>query len=144
MGLLFGMAHLNGQQFFYAFLMGTIFCYFVIRTGSIFSSILSHLVINGSQTILSAMVMRSAPQVSQSAEAVSQSLQSFMPLMYFALLTLIPLAALIYIFDVINRNPQKFHIQNTKITFVETFPKQKVINWPFVTFAVIFLYYIFI
>ena len=143
-GLLFGMAHLNGQQFFYVFLMGTIFCYFVIRTGSIFSSILSHLVINGSQTILSAMVMRSAPQVSQSAEAVSQSLQSFMPLMYFALLTLIPLAALIYIFDIINRNPKKFHIQNTKITFVETFPKQKVINWPFVTFAVIFLYYIFI
>ncbi|MBR1443256.1 MAG: CPBP family intramembrane metalloprotease [Firmicutes bacterium] len=48
-GLFFAIAHLNEQQFFYAMFMGILFAYFVYYTNSIFSSILSHFVINATQ-----------------------------------------------------------------------------------------------
>ena len=48
-GLFFAIAHLNEQQFIYAMFMGVLFAYFVYYTNSIFSSMLSHFVINASQ-----------------------------------------------------------------------------------------------
>ena len=51
-GLYFGLMHLDGQQFLYAFAMGIVFCYMVYKTNSIFSSIISHFTINSSQTLL--------------------------------------------------------------------------------------------
>ena len=48
-GLLFGMMHMDLQQFLYAAVIGMIFCYLVYKTGSIFSSMLAHFVINGFQ-----------------------------------------------------------------------------------------------
>lgn len=50
--LFFGMMHLNPHQFSYTFIIGIIFSYLVIYTGSIYSSILAHFIINGSQIIL--------------------------------------------------------------------------------------------
>lgn len=51
-GLFFGIMHLTVQQFLYATLLGIVFSYFVHYTKSIFSSILGHFVINGSQVLL--------------------------------------------------------------------------------------------
>lgn len=48
-GLFFGIIHGNLQQFFYAAVLGFVFVYFVKLTGSIFSSIFAHFIINGSQ-----------------------------------------------------------------------------------------------
>ncbi|WP_105618589.1 CPBP family intramembrane glutamic endopeptidase [Vallitalea okinawensis] len=50
-GLFFGMLHLNFQQFFYAFLLGFLFVYLVKATGSIFSSMIAHFVINATQVL---------------------------------------------------------------------------------------------
>lgn len=52
-GLLFGLMHLDGQQFLYAFAMGIVFCYMVYKTKSIFASMLSHFIINASQISMS-------------------------------------------------------------------------------------------
>lgn len=46
-GLLFGLMHLNFNQFSYAFIMGMIFCILIEGTDSIVSSMIVHFVING-------------------------------------------------------------------------------------------------
>ncbi len=51
-GLLFGLMHGNLNQFCYAFLLGVIFALVIEATGSIASSMLMHLTINGSSVIL--------------------------------------------------------------------------------------------
>lgn len=58
-GLFFGLMHLNPHQFFYAFLVGIIFAYFVRYTGSVLSSIISHFTINATQASLLYLVARS-------------------------------------------------------------------------------------
>lgn len=44
--LLFGLLHMNPQQFPYAFIAGLFFCFLVERTGSIWASIIPHFIIN--------------------------------------------------------------------------------------------------
>lgn len=51
-GLFFGLMHLNLNQFSYALLLGVIFCLLVEATGSIFGSIIAHVVINTWNVIL--------------------------------------------------------------------------------------------
>lgn len=51
-GLCFGMLHLNGNQFSYAFVMGIVLSFLVKITGSIYSSMLVHFLINGLQMCL--------------------------------------------------------------------------------------------
>lgn len=51
-GLLFGLMHLNFNQFSYAFIMGMIFCTLIEGTDSIVSSMIVHFVINGWSVIM--------------------------------------------------------------------------------------------
>jgi len=51
-GLLFGLMHMNFNQFIYAFVMGMIFALLVEVTDSIISSMIVHFTINGSSVIL--------------------------------------------------------------------------------------------
>lgn len=57
-GLIFGMFHLNLNQFFYAFALGIIFTYLVRITNSIFASSLAHVTFNGIQVALSFVVIK--------------------------------------------------------------------------------------
>jgi hypothetical protein len=52
-GLFFAIIHLNAQQFLYTFLLGIMFAYLVYYSRSIFSAMLAHFIINGSQFLLS-------------------------------------------------------------------------------------------
>jgi membrane protease YdiL (CAAX protease family) len=56
-GLSFGMLHMNANQFSYAFVMGAILFILVKITGSIFSSMLIHFLINGLQVTLAKLLM---------------------------------------------------------------------------------------
>ena len=51
-GFFFGLMHMDPQQFVYAFLIGVAFAYLVYYTGSIFSSVLAHFVINATSVFL--------------------------------------------------------------------------------------------
>jgi len=53
-GLCFGIIHLNLQQFPYAFAVGVVFALFVLRSGSIWASVLAHFCLNASQLALNA------------------------------------------------------------------------------------------
>lgn len=49
---LFGLMHLNVNQFLYAFAMGIIFAFVIEATGSIFSSMLMHFIINANSVMI--------------------------------------------------------------------------------------------
>lgn len=51
-GFLFGLMHGNIEQFFYTFFIGMIFAYVYIKTGRIWCSILLHMLLNGTSTVL--------------------------------------------------------------------------------------------
>lgn len=51
-GLLFGLMHMNFNQFSYAFVMGAIFCLLIEATDSILSSMIIHFIINGTSVVM--------------------------------------------------------------------------------------------
>lgn len=51
-GILFGLMHLNFNQFSYAFVLGIVFALLIEATGSIFSSMIAHFIINGNSVFL--------------------------------------------------------------------------------------------
>ena len=61
---LFAMSHLDGQQFFYAFVMGILLAFLAFRTGSLFPSMATHFTINFCQSTLA--YVSSAPTTSAS------------------------------------------------------------------------------
>lgn len=73
-GLLFGLLHMNIQMLLYTFTMGILFAYFVHITDSIFSSMLSHFIINGTQTILSAKFTEKVVKSKESLSSVNASM----------------------------------------------------------------------
>lgn len=56
-GLMFGLFHLNFNQFFYAFLMGMFLGFIYVKTGEIKYSIIIHMAINFIGSFLSSIVM---------------------------------------------------------------------------------------
>lgn len=68
-GLFFAMIHMDGNQSLYTFVLGIIFAYLVRITGSIYSSMICHFTINGSQVILANIFLKH----SKSATDLSQS-----------------------------------------------------------------------
>ena len=80
-GLCFGLIHLNLNQFCYAFIVGTIMALVVEATGSLFSSMLVHMVINSSSVLalelasrieLSTELTQELPQMTEEMEAMAQ------------------------------------------------------------------------
>ncbi len=92
-GLLFGIIHLNLQQFLYAFAIGVILTLFVRSVGSIWASILSHFLINGSQLLLSYTAIAGDELATQEVTllnlSVSQELMSVIILIIPAILCFI-------------------------------------------------------
>lgn len=99
--LLFGLLHMNPQQFPYAFLAGLFFCFVVDRTDSIWASVVPHFIINATNVVLMFLP--------QSAEAMAAPLPSNTILLLYtglsAFLSLPFLGLLIYLF--IKLNPKK-------------------------------------
>ncbi|MCI1930095.1 MAG: CPBP family intramembrane metalloprotease [Clostridia bacterium] len=143
-GLFFGLAHMNPQQFLYAFIMGTVFCYFVYRTGSIFSSMLSHFTINGTQTILSAYMTRNFSQgaVSQAA-AENSNFSDFIPFFVLSIISLIPVILLFIAFERINKPKYSDIVSEKALDFNCTYYEQeKVLYWPLIVILIIYALYI--
>lgn len=103
--LLFGLLHLNPQQFFYAFGVGLFFGFLVERSGSIFASIIPHFVINGTN-VVSFYTTQLADTIDTSAAISDMDL-----LLYCvgsSLISLPFLAGILYLF--IRNNPQKYDL----------------------------------
>lgn len=141
-GFIFGMAHMDGQQFFYAFFMGIVFCYLVYKTGSIFASIISHFTINCSQSLLAYYIYNSnkislpAAQTQVTADTLIAATQS-------ALFTLPLLMLVLYIF---HRYNNKHLLLETEVAvdFTSLPTNDKIINAPLVINFIVFVYMLFI
>ncbi len=145
-GLLFGMAHLNGEQFFYAFFMGAVLSYFVYKTGSIFSSIVSHFTINFTQTMLMLYYLNTGILEETASQSTSffETLQASFTLAAFAV---IPLLLLFYLFEYVNRDKKEelneIVIENENILDYNKDYDEKLITAPFIANFAIFLFFVF-
>lgn len=77
-GTLFGVMHGNFQQFFYAFALGSLFGYIYCKTGKIRNTILFHMWINFSGSILVPLMSRPILSVLGDAGAESEMLAQVM------------------------------------------------------------------
>jgi CAAX protease family protein len=71
-GIVFGLMHLNFNQFSYAFVLGILFALIIEATGSIYSVMIAHFVINGSSVVsmeLSDWLLGAAGQSSQQIQS---------------------------------------------------------------------------
>jgi len=70
-GLIFGIIHMNMNQFVYAFVIGMLFCYFVYYTKSIWAAILSHFTFNAFFMTLQYIIPSSIGQEAIEAETLT-------------------------------------------------------------------------
>lgn len=76
-GFLFGILHMNLQQFFYAFALGILFAYLVRITNSILSTILCHFTFNGIQVTMSFVASKLNPDmINRAGELADLSVKS--------------------------------------------------------------------
>ncbi len=78
-GLLFGLAHMNFNQFIYAFLLGMVFSIVVEATDSILSSMILHFVMNGTSmaTIYAQKALEEMGLMSSSIEQSTQEIDAY-------------------------------------------------------------------
>lgn len=138
--LFFGIAHMNFQQFCYAFFLGIVFGILVEATNSILSSITAHMVFNGSSLFLTYLISRSGllnTAVSSSNAVSLSSIIASIPMAVIGLaLTIILIIAIAYLNGRLGYMRTWF---NKDIR--STWPKEKAVNLSF--FAAIGICFIF-
>ena len=106
-GLLFGLMHMDLQQFLYAFAMGTVFCFLVYKTKSIFASVISHFTINASQIALYSL-FTSSLTTSEIDMSLNPTFMDVMASIFSSILLVVAslpfLALLIWAFLKVNKN----------------------------------------
>lgn len=149
-GLFFGMLHLNGHQFLYAFVLGALFAYLVYITGSIFSSMLAHFVINGSQVLLSRLQLFLMGQTGvdpvelAASITLQEKLLTIISTFMFALILTPVCVLLIYALIRVNKKNMESR-QNIESEAVNTDapatapPQEQIFNWPFYTTIAVFI-----
>ncbi len=105
--LLFGLLHLNPQQFFYAFGAGLFFCFLVERSGSIFAAIIPHFIINGTNVASFYASLMTDPSAMDASAAIS-NMDLFIYCVGSALISLPFLVGIIYLF--LRVNPAKYDL----------------------------------
>lgn len=159
-GLIFGILHMNMQQFFYAFALGVLLAYLVHITNSIFASMICHFTFNGFQTLLSTFILkmvkvkgtlpaqqdiRSLPLSSK----VSVLVVLFFVAVIFAAIAWALLMALLQINKDRKINKQNKFNLSENIVLHENKPnikenQESIFNWPFFTSIIVFVIVLFI
>lgn len=140
-GLFFCMLHRDGNQSLYTFAFGVLFAYLVEITGSIFSSMICHFTINGSQLVLSYIVNKNINVGVRGEEVYSKSIHS-MPYIQLVIQVVIWFIIAIICFEIVMRfmkkliKVNKYEQINNKCQCVES---EKVLNWPFYVSLVIYI-----
>ena len=159
-GLIFGILHMNMQQFFYAFALGVLLAYLVHITNSIFASIICHFTFNGFQTLLSTFVLKmikiqgTLPEQQDIRSLPLSSKVSLLVVLFFvaAIFAAISWALLMALIQINkDRKIKKEHkftlLQNKTIHDDKSSIEEKqenIFNWPFVTSIIVFIIVLFI
>lgn len=94
-GLLFGLMHLNMNQFFYAFFMGVMFCLVDEVTGSIFTSMIAHCLINGISVIFQYFLTGGSGIASATVDEMESTPVTALSPVFWIILTVIAVVTLI-------------------------------------------------
>jgi len=156
-GLIFGILHMNMQQFFYAFALGVLLAYLVHITNSIFASMLCHFTFNGFQTLLSAFAFKMAKaqgvipgqQDIKSLPMISKVSVLVVLFVFAAIFTAISWALLMALIQ-LNKDKKlkKQNLSEDAILPEDKFnmgeAQESIFNWPFIASIVVFVIVLFI
>lgn len=147
-GLLFGIMHLDPQQFLYAAVLGFILALVVRITNSIFASALIHFLINGTSITLQKLISLIPESTSVMEEATDMSLKGIGVAEKIYLATfygLIALAFGIAVYFVIRKiaelNIRRGIIKREELDIKYNKSDERVFNIPFIVIIVIYLLY---
>ncbi len=129
-GLLFGLFHMNLNQFVYTFFMGTVLSLSVYYTNSIFAGMIIHFVNN----LLSIYVMKFPESIYSKAELWLFSVNSPLDLVKLLVLGVISFLMTFRLVNAMGRRNKKLYLHDASILSYE-----KVVNWPLVALAGLFL-----
>ena len=148
-GILFGIFHMDFQQFLYATALGFIFAYIVRITNSIFSSVIMHFIINGISVTAQKVLFSAEELISQVVEEPSLMDLSFnMKLTYMSTYILVGVAFGVLVYKLIHKlevwNIERQGVpdeigESNYLIDVSDEPKESVINWSFILIVVIYL-----
>ena len=133
-GFLFAIAHLSAQQFLYSFAMGIVFCVFVYYTKSIYSSMLSHFILNALQVI--------SLKASVGVEAAEITVSMVAELGIFAISSLPILALLFFAFVKINTVHERILFVSNENILMHNPDKrfeEKALTWPVYVLTAIYI-----
>ncbi|MBU5593483.1 CPBP family intramembrane metalloprotease [Clostridium sp. MSJ-4] len=107
-GLIFGILHLNPNQFLYAFALGVLFAYIVRITNSIFATMLCHFTFNGFQVVLSRVVMN-VPGVEEAKKSLGTLSRAdmFKELVNLGIVAMIATIIIIFLLKVLSNMRKK-------------------------------------
>jgi len=92
-GLVFGIIHMNMNQFLYAFMLGAVFCYFMYYTKSLWAPILAHFIVNGTQSFMLFILTLIDPDAMDATAEINMYLGDFETVLAFISLGVIALFA---------------------------------------------------
>lgn len=140
-GFIFAIAHLSAQQFLYAFFLGVVFCIMVYYTKSIFSSMLSHFIINGMQVWIFKISLLYTAQTG----TVSPEVTPYSAVLYMGAAFVISLPVLLFVFlNFIKFNTshnKDFYLADETVLLHNPDPEneEKVISAPLVILTVFYI-----
>lgn len=147
-GLLFGIMHLDPQQFLYAAVLGFVLALVVRITNSIFASALIHFLINGTSITLqkllsfipeSTSVMEQATEVSLRSLAVSEKI--FMAIFYGLIALAFGIVAYFIIRKLAELNIRRGIISQDELSIKYNRSNERVFNIQFIAIIIIYLLY---
>ncbi|WP_297714639.1 type II CAAX endopeptidase family protein [Clostridium sp.] len=147
-GLLFGIMHLDPQQFLYAAVLGFVLALVVRITNSIFASALIHFLINGTSITLQKLlsfipertsVMEQATEVSLRSLAVSEKI--FMAIFYGLIALAFGIAAYFIIRKLAELNIRRGIISRDELSIKYNKSNERVFNIQFIAIIIIYLLY---
>ncbi|MBB6632458.1 CPBP family intramembrane glutamic endopeptidase [Clostridium algidicarnis] len=167
-GFIFGIIHLNPQQFLYAFALGILFAYIVRITNSIYATMFCHFMFNGTQVILSKLVL-DIPGVKEASEALeaSSKLEMFKALIPLGIIAIISIILIVFLLKLLKKTTdskislninQKGHFyQNSNESSMGNFGQgfnvnygalelsnETMINIPFIIMVIFYCVYVYI
>lgn len=147
-GVIFGLFHLNSQQFLYATALGVLFGYLVRITNSIFITMAAHFTINGIQVTMQKFIV---PLIQNISEDQHQSIKEMSLTMKLSVISTYGILAIIFgtILVLIIKNIERMNTArgvvqpNENIVLENSNSDEKVMNLPFIITLILYFVIMF-
>ncbi|MGL5648378.1 MAG: lysostaphin resistance A-like protein [Clostridium sp.] len=136
-GILFGLFHLNAHQFIYTTALGVVLVYAVRVTGSLYSSMLIHFIVNGTSITMQKIQYNAMKVLGETEKVISNEVIVNGALIINIVLTIIVTGTVIYIIlkklEKISGVHRKYENSDRLIV------KDRIINLPFIMSIIVYI-----